>query len=175
MHLCKRIAALALRCGCEAAPQPQKPAAPQLPKAAAPQPPQPAVPDLVCFAPESLANRPLVYGVITHSNDESGDYSGLEVRFVLDSLKQLRALVREAEGGLPSPRLVDSMGYDAGKDSVWFSVRADTHSVMRYVYRPGCDRLTGMAHLWVSASSPLGSVVKADTLLRVINPPPDSP
>jgi hypothetical protein len=159
VHRSKRIAALALLWGCEAAP----------PLAT------PAIPGLVCFAPESLASRPLVYGVITHSDDESGDYSGLEVRFVLDSLKQLRALVREAEGGLPSTRPVDSMGYDAGKDSIWFSMRADSRSVMRYVYRPECDRLTGMAHLWVSPSSPSGSVVKADTLVRVINPPLDNP
>ena len=159
MRISNRIAALVLLCGCETAPHL----------------PSPAAPGLACFAPESLESQPLVYGVITHSDDESGDYSGFEVRFVLDSSKQLRALVCEAEGGLPSPRPVDSMGYDAARDSIWLSIRADRQSVMRYVYRPECDRLTGMAHLWVSPSSPSGSVVKADTLLRVINPPPDSP
>jgi hypothetical protein len=112
--------------------------------------------------------------VIKHS-EEDGDYSGLEVRFVVDSLKRLRALVREAGGGLPPARLVDSSGYDPVKDSLWFSVRADTGSIMRYTYKPACAQLLGMAQLWISSSSPAGSVVKADTLLRVVHPHADNP
>ena len=141
------------------------------------QPPahEPPLPALPCFAAESLATQPLVFGVIDRSDDESGDYSGLEVRFVVDSLRRLRALVRKAEGGLPPARPVDSLGYDPTKDSIWISIRADTHSIMRYTYRPACTQLTGVAQLWISAASPRGSVIKADTLLRVIRPPPDSP
>jgi hypothetical protein len=133
------------------------------------------LPALPCFAPESLSVRPLVFGAISRADDESGDYSGLEVRFVVDSLRELRALVRIAEGGLPPARPVDSFGYDPARDSIWFSVRADTGSIQRYSYRPGCDRLTGIAQLWISAKAPQGALVVADTLPRVLEPPADNP
>lgn len=131
-----------------------------------------AWPTAACFAADSLAVRPIFFGELLES-EETGDIGGLEFRFQLGPQGQLVALVRDAAGGLPPARAVDSLTYSATADTLtlWFSELGNGYI---YRFRPACDALSGSSTRWITPSDPAGST-SVVTMPRVLAPMPDRP
>jgi hypothetical protein len=113
-----------------------------------------------------------VFGDISVS-EETGDYSGVEFRFVQHDTGVTAAL-RDAAGGLPAPAPVDSLAYDPATDTLtlWTSQYGSTHYIDRYAVT--CGMLDGNARAFITETNPTGSLFQRQ-LFRVENPLPDNP
>ena len=124
------------------------------------------LPDLPCFDAEKLKAAPLVFGELSPDASVPGGWSGMEVRFGVDSAGRLIATIREAGGASPQIRPVQRVTYDASADSLSLAYRGP--ATTRYVrtYRPGCDRLVGFTTYFRSPDDSSGILVE-DTLPHV--------
>jgi hypothetical protein len=111
--------------------------------------------------------QPVIFGDVSRDSSEGGDYSGTEFRFGLDS-GQFRGWVRNAEGGLPAPRPLDSVKFT--HDSLRF---LDPIEQAAYAYAVSCDSLSGIGYLFLDNGKP-GKIVRS-SVPRVTDPLPNDP